>query len=137
MPNPVRSLGYKCYSSNSFRPVKSPSNSTRYNCQKISEKRNKKGHIFLGDQHNPDIYKFFKNLTNHRMKTNRAVVFSCWHFPNIHTGTTDETFQQTGKQDSYRHILKSSAFLYESLGSQFFRTTTGIQSRPDAFDKSR
>ena len=25
----------------------------------------------------------------------------------------------------------------ESSGSQFFRTTTGIQSGPDAFDKSR
>ena len=25
----------------------------------------------------------------------------------------------------------------ESLGSQFFRTTTGIQSGPDAFDKSK
>ena len=27
--------------------------------------------------------------------------------------------------------------MYESLGSQFFRTTTGIQSGPDAFDESR
>ena len=27
--------------------------------------------------------------------------------------------------------------MYESSGSQFFRTTTGIQSRPDAFDESR
>ena len=26
--------------------------------------------------------------------------------------------------------------MYESSGSQFFRTTTGIQSGPDAFDKS-
>ena len=26
--------------------------------------------------------------------------------------------------------------MYESLSSQFFRTTTGIQSRPDAFDES-
>ena len=36
-----------------------------------------------------------------------------------------------------RHILKSSASIYESLGSQFFRTTTGIQSGPDTFDESR
>ena len=36
MPNPVKSLGYiKCHSSNSSRPVKSPRNSTRYNCNKI------------------------------------------------------------------------------------------------------
>ena len=27
--------------------------------------------------------------------------------------------------------------MYESLSSQFFRTTAGIQSGPDAFDESR
>ena len=27
--------------------------------------------------------------------------------------------------------------MYEKSGSQFFRTTTGIQSVPDAFDESR
>ena len=27
--------------------------------------------------------------------------------------------------------------MYESSGSQFFRTTTGIESGPDAFDQSR
>ena len=27
--------------------------------------------------------------------------------------------------------------MYESSGSQFFRTTTGIQSGPDAFDESK
>ena len=27
--------------------------------------------------------------------------------------------------------------MYESLDSQFLRTTTGIQSRPDSFDESR
>ena len=27
--------------------------------------------------------------------------------------------------------------MYESSGSQFFRTTTGMQSGPDAFDESR
>ena len=41
------------------------------------------------------------------------------------------------KQDSFRQILKSSAGMYERSGSQFFRTTTGIQSGPDDFDKSR
>ena len=30
-----------------------------------------------------------------------------------------------------------SASMYESAGSQFFRTTTGIQSGPHAFDESR
>ena len=53
------------------------------------------------------------------------------------TGNTDETFQQSGKQDSFRHLLKSLASMYETSGSQFFRNTTGIQSGPDAFDESR
>ena len=51
--------------------------------------------------------------------------------------TKIETFQQCGKQDSFRYILKSSAGIYESSGSKFFRITTGIQSGPDAFDESR
>ena len=34
-------------------------------------------------------------------------------------------------------MLKSSATMYDSSGSQFFRTTTGIQSGPDTFDESR
>ena len=44
----------------------------------------------------------------------------------LNTGTTDETFQQFGIEESFRHILKSSAGFYESSGTQFFRTTTGI-----------
>ena len=36
MANPVESLGYiKCYSSSRCRHIKSTSNSTRYNCQKV------------------------------------------------------------------------------------------------------
>ena len=31
----------------------------------------------------------------------------------------------------------SSASMYESSSSQFFRTTAGIQSQPNAFDESR
>ena len=49
----------------------------------------------------------------------------------------DKTSQQSGKQDSFKHILKSSVSMYERSGSQFFRSTTGIQSRTDAFEKSR
>ena len=41
------------------------------------------------------------------------------------------------KKDSFRHILKNSARLFESLGAQFFRTNTGIHSGPDAFDESK
>ena len=34
-------------------------------------------------------------------------------------------------------MLKSLASMYESSGSQFFRTITGIHSEPDTFDESR
>ena len=37
----------------------------------------------------------------------------------LNTGTTDKTFQQSGNEDSFRHILKSLAGMYESSGSQF------------------
>ena len=81
------------------------------------------------------VYKFFKDFTKHRKKTNRVVVFSNRTFLN--TRTSDETFQQTGKQNCFRDILKSSGSIYESSGSQFFRTTSGIQTGPDTFHESR
>ena len=69
---------------------------------------------------------------------NRVVVFSSRPFPTfLNTGTANETFQQSRKQDSFRQILKSSANMYESLGTQFFRTTTGIQSGPGGFHELR
>ena len=87
---------------------------------------------------NSIIYNFFKDFTNHRKKTNRVVVLAVDLSPTfLNTGTTDETFQQSGKQDSFRHLLKNLASMYESSGSQFFRTTTGIQSGPDALDESK
>ena len=41
------------------------------------------------------------------------------------------------KYNSFRHISKSSASMYECSRSKFFRTTTEIQLGPDAFDESR
>ena len=35
----------------------------------------------------------------------------------MNTGTTNETLQQSGKQDSFRHLLKSSVSIYESSSS--------------------
>ena len=49
----------------------------------------------------------------------------------------DETSQQSGKQDFFRQILRSSPCIYEISGSQFFRTSTWIQSGPEAFDEQR
>ena len=54
----------------------------------------------------------------------------------LNTRTTGETFKHFF-DDSFKHLLKSSASVGEKSGSQFFRTTTGIQSGSDAFDKSR
>ena len=84
----------------------------------------------------PIIYKFFKDFTNYREKTSRVVVVALSpKFLNM--GTTIETFQQSGKKDSFRHRLKSSADMYESLCSQFLRIITEIRSGSDAFDKPR
>ena len=52
-------------------------------------------------------------------------------------GTTDETFQQSGKQDSFRHLLKISLSMYDTSGSQFLKNTTGIQSGLEVLDKPR
>ena len=102
---------------------------------KISEKR----HIFLTNQ---KIYylQLFKDFTNHRKKT-KVVIFCC---RPLSIFLNDESFQWSRKLDFFRHVLKSPASLYESSagvygssGSQFFRTTTGIQSRLDIFDESR
>ena len=46
----------------------------------------------------------------HNMKTTEYSVKS------LNTGTTNETFQQSGKQDSFRHLLKSSVSMNESSG---------------------
>ena len=46
-------------------------------------------------------------------------------------------YKQSGKQDLFRYILKSSASMYKSSDSQIFRTTTGIQLGPDTFNKSK
>ena len=74
MPNPVKSLAYiNCHSSSS-PTLASPSNSIRNNCEKI---------FSWSIIYNPIIYKFFKDFTNHRKKTNRVVVLSSRPFPNI------------------------------------------------------
>ena len=41
------------------------------------------------------------------------------------------------EKDSFRQISRSLASMHESSGSHFLRTTTGIQSEPDAFNNSR
>ena len=75
---------------------------------------------------NPIIYKLFKDFTNHRKKTNRTVVFSSRPFPNIL---------------KYRDLWWNLPTIWKTrllkTLSQLFETTAGIQSGPDACDKSR
>ena len=62
---------------------------------------------FIWFINNPIIYKFFKDFTNHKKKTNcRRLQFLAVDLSPtfLNTGTTNETFQQSGKQDSFRHI---------------------------------
>ena len=53
---------------------------------------------FLWVINNPIIYKFFKDFTNHRKKTNRAVVFVDLYPTFLDTRTSDETFQLSVKK---------------------------------------
>ena len=55
----------------------------------------------------------------------------------LNTWTTNEIFQQSGKQGSFRQILKSSASICENSDPSFLKAATGIQSGWGAFDKSR
>ena len=78
---------------------------------------------------NPIIYKFFKDFTNHKKKTNRAVVFSSIDLSPtfLNTGTTNENFQQSGRQYSFRHTLKSSASMYESSAHSSLEAPLGYR----------
>ena len=58
------------------------------------------------------IYKLFKDFTNHKKKTNRVEILAADLSPTfLNTGATDETLQQSGKQDSFRLLLKNSAIM--------------------------
>ena len=114
MPNLVKNLSYiKCCSLSSPRHVKSSSNSISSNCQKICS-WSRRPKTILGIWKKPHfsrcsirLWFTFQDFTNQRKKTNRALVFSCISFSN-----TNEIFQQSWKQDSFRRILKSSAGMY-------------------------
>ena len=45
--------------------------------------------------------------------------------------------RQSGKQDPFRHIDWRVQLVCMKVQTQFFSTTSGIQSGPGAFDKSR
>ena len=66
--------------------------------------------------------KFVKDFTNRKKKTDRVEFLAVDLSPTyLNTMTSAEIFQQSGKQDPFRHILKSSASMYKDSSSQFLR----------------
>ena len=64
------------------------------------------------------IYTFSKDFTNQRKEANILIdlrpLDTVDLFPAfLNKGSTVEFFQQSGNQNSFRHILKSSASMYE------------------------
>ena len=91
---------------------------------------------FLEVINKPIICKFSKDFTNHRKKTNKEVAFSRKPL----TGILKPGLQMRpckNLEEKIPFLLKSSASMHENSGSQFFRTTTEIQSGPEAFEESR
>ena len=92
--------------------------------------------ISLDDQQSYYLQVFQTSLLTRERRLTRWQFLALGGFPTtLTTGTTDETFQQPGKQSSFRNTLKSLASIYEISCSQFFRTIIGIQFEPDPFDE--
>ena len=112
----TKSLGsIRCYSSSNPGPVKSPSNSdTTVRRSALDQedlkpywKSEKRPHFC---RWSTILLQVFQGFTNHREKTNRVLVLSVdLSWTSLNRGTTNETFQQSEKQDSFKHILKCSA----------------------------
>ena len=86
---------------------------------------------------------------NKLLGNNRFLPDQCYHYTIIFPDciTNFLTLPNSTEKDTFfpdfpwpyklqKSLVKSSASIYERLGSQLLRTTTGIQSRPDAFDES-
>ena len=85
----------------------------------------------------PKFY-YLKNFqTGPRKQTSRGVIFSSRPLPNIFEYREHGwNFPIICKQELFKHILERPANMYESLGSQFFRVSTGRQSPRDTFKES-
>ena len=146
MPNTVKNLGsIKCHSSSSPKPVNAlgilSDTTVRQSAvdQQVlkpywkSEKRthfSRRLTILL-------LIGFSKTLLTIETRLTGQQFLAVDLYPTLlNMGTTYDTFQQSGKQDSFRQLLRSSASMSESSGSQLFRTITGIQSGSETFDKS-
>lgn len=120
MTNGVKSFWFiKCSNSNSSRHDKNPKNSVAN--VRISEVRE-------------DLKQFCKVRTKTRFL--QVIIKQILYRLSSPYYSLDVSLQQLGKQDSFEHILKKSA-MCDNSDSQFSRTTTGIQTGPDASKKSK
>ena len=120
MTNCVKSFWFiKCSNSNSSRHDKNPKNSAAN--VRISEVRE-------------DLKQFCKVRTKTRFL--QVIIKQILYRLSSPYYSLDVSLQQLGKQDSFEHILKKSA-MCDNSDSQFSRTTTGIQTGPDASKKSK
>ena len=108
----------KCHSSNSFRLIKSPNNATYTTVRRSSvdreDRKSEKSPYFSRWATSLLFTSFSNTLLTIERRLKRPYFFATNFFPTfLNTGTRDEI---------WRHIMKSSAGMYESLGSQFFRT---------------
>ena len=91
MPNPVKSLAYVSSATAQVAPDLSKALVILSDTFAVDQEdlkpywKSQEKATFLLVINNPIIYKFFKNFTNHKKKTNGVVVFSCRPFPNILT----------------------------------------------------
>ena len=144
---PVKSLGnIRGYRLSSFRSVKNPSNSIRYNCHKICNwsRRPKtilkiwwKRSHFSKWSTNLTFTSFSKFFAQHRKKNNKVAVH-CRPLHNvlkyrIHRGE----FLTILKTQSLKHVLKRRPNSYKSSGLQFFRSIIGIYLGSDTLEESR
>ena len=101
MPSPVKSFGYiKCYSSSSPRPIKSPSNSTRYNYQKIT--------ISQGDQRGW-LTIFLKTLLTIKRRLTEQMVFVVDLSPTFFISGTRQVLKFPGN-NGFNFVKVSWAF---------------------------
>ena len=119
---------HELYSPSSPRPNKSHSNFIRYNWRSVVDQENLKPH--WKSEKRPHFSRWSTSLlftsfsktspTKERRLTKRQFLAARLSQTFLNTETTNETFQQSGKQYSLTHILKSSANMYECSGSLFF-----------------
>ena len=72
------------------------------------------------------LFTIFQRLTAERRLTGQQFLVVDIFPTFLNAGTANETFRQSGKQDSFRHVLKSAASMHESSGLLFCRATTRI-----------